>query len=109
MPNFCKEKTIKEVLEFLDSFFIYNKIVIVMMDDDGNDHIVLEPTKYEDIKYSDIKHILDEKVYSLTIINTIEELNYYNENEDEDENTVYVWNDEPYFEITYCDPEGEWK
>lgn len=90
MPNFCKEKTIKEVLEFLDSFFIYNKIAIVMMDDDGNDHIVLKPTKYEDIKYSDIKHILDEKVYSFMI-------------------AKYDDEGKALFEIAYCDPEGEWK
>lgn len=79
---------IAEALEL----FKYNwrdKISIVMMLDDGRDEEKLEPTVYEDLKFSQIKDLLKYEVHSIWI------------KSDEE--------DEPYFEISYCDPHGEWK
>lgn len=79
---------IAEALEL----FKYNwkdKISIVMMYDDGGNEEKLEPTVYGDIKFSQIKDLLKYEVYS-----------------------VWIKADEagePYFEISYCDPHGEWK
>lgn len=66
-----------------------NEICIVMMCDDGNNEEKLEPTLYNNIKFSDIKDFLNYEVYS-----------------------VYIKEDgcsKPYFQISYCDPYGEWK
>lgn len=79
---------IAEALEL----FKYNwkdKISIVMMYDDGGNEEKLEPTVYGDIKFSQIKDLLKYEVYSVWI------------KADEEDN--------PYFEISYCDPHGEWK
>lgn len=79
---------IAEALEL----FKYNwkdKISIVMMLDDGRDEEKLEPIVYGDIKFSQIKDLLKYEVYS-----------------------VWIVPDEagkPHFEISYCDPHGEWK
>ena len=79
---------IAEALEL----FKYNwkdKISIVMLYDDGGNEEKLEPTVYGDIKFSQIKDLLKYEVYS-----------------------VWIVPDEagkPYFEISYCDPHGEWK
>ena len=79
---------ISEALEL----FKYNwkdKISIVMLYDDGNDEEKLEPTLYKDIKFSQVRDLLKYEVESVWI-KTDEE-------------------DKPYFEISYCDPQGEWK
>ena len=79
---------IAEVLEL----FKYNwkdKISIVMLYDDGGDEEKLETTVYTDIKFSQIKDLLKYEVYSVWI------------KPDEE--------DKPCFEISYCDPHGEWK
>ena len=72
--------------------FKYNhrdKISIVMLYDDGGNEEKLEPTVYGDIKFSQIKDLLKYEVYSVWI------------EQDED--------NKPCFEISYCDPHGEWK
>ena len=79
---------ISEALEL----FRYNhtdKISIVMMYDDGGDEEKLEPTLYRDIKFSQVKDLLKYEVYSVWI--------------EQDKNN------KPCFEISYCDPHGEWK
>ena len=79
---------IAEALEL----FKYNwkdKISIVMLYDDGGHEEKLEPTVYGDIKFSQIKDLLKYEVYSVWI------------EQDEDNKS--------YFEISYCDPHGEWK
>ena len=81
-------------MKILDAIelFKYNwrdKISIVMMYDDGGDEEKLEPTLYKDIKFSQVKDLLKYEVYSVWI------------KQDED--------NKPYFEISYCDPYGEWK
>jgi hypothetical protein len=72
--------------------FKYNwrdKISIVMMYDDGGAEEKLEPTLYKDIKFAQVKDLLKYEVYSVWI------------EPDED--------NKPHFEISYCDPHGEWK
>ena len=72
--------------------FKYNwkdKISIVMLYDDGGNEEKLEPTLYKDITFAQIKDLFKYVVYS-----------------------VWIVPDEagkPYFEISYCDPHGEWK
>ena len=80
-----------KILEALE-LFKYNwkdKISIVMLYDDGGDEKKLEPTLYKDIKFSQVRDLLKYEVESVWI-KTDEE-------------------DKPYFEISYCDPHGEWK
>lgn len=79
---------ISDVIE-LFKYNRINKICIVMMCDDGNYEEKLEPTLYHNIKFSDIKDFLNYEVYSMYIKETD--------------------CDRPYFEISYCDPYGEWK
>lgn len=79
---------IAEALEL----FKYNwkdKISIVMLYDDGGNEEKLEPTLYKDITFAQIKDLLKYEVYSVWI------------EQDED--------NKPCFEISYCDPHGEWK
>lgn len=79
---------ISEALEL----FKYNwkdKISIVMLYDDGGDEEKLEPTLYKDIKFSQVRDLLKYEVDSVWI-----------ETDEEGK---------PYFEISYCDPHGEWK
>ena len=79
---------IAEALEL----FKYNwkdKISIVMLYDDGGNEEKLGPTLYREIKFSQIKDLLKYEVYSVWI------------EQDED--------NKPCFEISYCDPHGEWK
>ena len=79
---------IAEALEL----FKYNwkdKISIVMLYDDGGDEEKLEPAVYADLKFSQIKDLLKYEVYSIWI-------------KPDEEN-------KPCFEISYCDPHGEWK
>lgn len=77
---------IKQVLE-LFKYNRSNKISITILYDDGSEEEKLEPTLYCDMSYSQIKDLLDYEVYSIYIKN----------------------DDKPYFEISYCDPKGEWK
>ena len=81
-----------EILKTIELFKYnhINKISIVMMYDDGGREEKLEPTLYKDIKFSQIKDLLRYEVYSIYI--------------EKDEN-----DNKPYFEISYCDPYGEWK
>lgn len=80
--------TIKQVLE-LFKYNWKNKIGITMNGDCGERTEMLEPTLYKDIKLSQIKDLLDYKVYSLWI--------------------EYDEDNKPYFEISFSDPDGEWK
>lgn len=102
-----RQKTIKQTLEFLDSIYLFNKIAIVMTDDNGYDHLIVGPIKFEDLKYSDIKDILDERVYSITIEDTFT-TEYANIDETIDEDNKDS-RQEFYLQISYEDPQGEWK
>lgn len=79
---------IAEALE-LFKYNLKDKISIVMLYDDGSNEEKLESTVYADIKFSQIKDLLKYEVYSIWI-------------KSDEEN-------KPCFEISYCDPHGEWK
>lgn len=79
---------IKQALE-LFKYNWKNKIGITMNGDRGEQTEMLKPTLYDDIKLFQIKDLLDYEVYSLWI--------------------GYDEDNKPYFEISFNDPDGEWK